>query len=61
MTTALAANPAEDLTGAQVAFDRPSLADLAALDSDELAAQIERVLPDAAARQVAVAAFQSSI
>ncbi|MGW4380007.1 FxSxx-COOH cyclophane-containing RiPP peptide [Kitasatospora sp. NPDC004531] len=61
MTTALAAGPAEDLTGAQVALEDATLADLAALDAEDLTAQIERVLPAAAARQVAVAAFQSSI
>ncbi|MFJ4676578.1 MULTISPECIES: FxSxx-COOH cyclophane-containing RiPP peptide [unclassified Kitasatospora] len=57
MTTALA----EDLTEPRVALQRAALADLAALDAEDLAAQIARVLPDAAARQVAVAAFQSSI
>ncbi|MFJ5233286.1 FxSxx-COOH cyclophane-containing RiPP peptide [Kitasatospora sp. NPDC088391] len=61
MTTALVAAPAEDLTGAQVALERATMADLAALDAEDLAAQIERVLPAAAAGQVAVAAFQSSI
>ncbi|WAL73367.1 FxSxx-COOH protein [Kitasatospora sp. YST-16] len=57
MTTALAT----DLSEPQVAFERAALADLAALDAEDLTAQIERVLPTAAARQVAVAAFQSSI
>ncbi|MEV7213861.1 FxSxx-COOH cyclophane-containing RiPP peptide [Kitasatospora cineracea] len=57
MTTALV----EDLSEPQVALERAALADLAALDAEELTAQIARVLPAAAARQVAVAAFQSSI
>ncbi|BAJ30254.1 MULTISPECIES: FxSxx-COOH cyclophane-containing RiPP peptide [Kitasatospora] len=57
MTTALAA----DLSEPQAAFERAALADLAALDVEDLTAQIERVLPAAASRQVAVAAFQSSI
>lgn len=41
--------------------DRPSLADLAALGADQLAAQVQRALPATATGQVAVAAFQSSI
>ncbi|MFE2349769.1 FxSxx-COOH cyclophane-containing RiPP peptide [Kitasatospora cineracea] len=57
MTTALA----EDLSEPRVALERAALADLAALDAEELTAQIARVLPAAAVRQVAVAAFQSSI
>ncbi|WP_354641906.1 FxSxx-COOH cyclophane-containing RiPP peptide [Kitasatospora camelliae] len=60
MTTALAAAPVEDLTEGQTVADRVSLADLAALDAEDLAAELHRVLPSAA-RQVPVAAFQSCI
>ncbi|MFB7945031.1 FxSxx-COOH cyclophane-containing RiPP peptide [Kitasatospora phosalacinea] len=57
MTTALV----EDLSEPRVASECESLADLAALDVEELTAQIERALPSAGSRQVSVAAFQSSI
>ncbi|GLW55289.1 FxSxx-COOH cyclophane-containing RiPP peptide [Kitasatospora phosalacinea] len=57
MTTALV----EDLSEPRVASECESLADLAALDVEELTAQIERALPTAGGRQVSVAAFQSSI
>jgi FXSXX-COOH protein len=61
MTTSLSSVLTDEPTGIQIDAGRMSLADLAALDSDELAAQLERALPDVAARQVSVAAFQSSI
>ncbi|GAA2140020.1 hypothetical protein GCM10009760_22840 [Kitasatospora kazusensis] len=61
MTTALAAPPAPQLTDSQFPVDRVSLADLAALGTDELATLLHRALPDAALGRVAVAAFQSSI
>jgi len=60
MTTALVAEPTADLTNGQIE-GRASLADLAALGAEELAAQVQRALPGGAAGQVSVAAFQSSI
>ncbi|MFF0294231.1 FxSxx-COOH cyclophane-containing RiPP peptide [Kitasatospora sp. NPDC004614] len=57
MTTAIA----ENLSEPQAAFEHATLADLAALDVEDLNAQIQRVIPAATTRQVAVAAFQSSI
>jgi FXSXX-COOH protein len=59
MTTALAALPVAQLADEDQA--RTSLADLAALGADQLAAQLERALPTTATGQIAVAAFQSSI
>jgi FXSXX-COOH protein len=55
MTTVLA----NDLTENQ--DSRISLADLAALGAEELAAQVQRALPATATGQISVAAFQSSI
>ncbi|MFG3056213.1 hypothetical protein ACGFZP_35385 [Kitasatospora sp. NPDC048239] len=42
-------------------LDRPSLADLAALGAEELAARLRRALPGADSGLVSVAAFNSSI
>ncbi|WP_431679965.1 FxSxx-COOH cyclophane-containing RiPP peptide [Kitasatospora sp. KL5] len=63
MPTSLSSAATIELTDnrAESARGRASLAELAALDADELVAQLERALPDVAARQVPVAAFQSSI
>ncbi|MEU9128305.1 FxSxx-COOH cyclophane-containing RiPP peptide [Kitasatospora sp. NPDC048540] len=61
MTITLAAKPAENLTDDHFDATRLSLADLAALGVEELAAQLSRALPGGARGQVPVAAFQSSI
>lgn len=61
MTTGLATKPAAELTDSHLDVNRMSLAELADLGAEELAAQLQRVLPGTATGQVAVAAFQSSI
>ncbi|MEV4613812.1 FxSxx-COOH cyclophane-containing RiPP peptide [Kitasatospora sp. NPDC049258] len=61
MTITLAANPADSLTDDHFDAARLSLADLAALGAEELAAQLARALPGGTPGQVGVAAFQSSI
>ncbi|GAA5007674.1 FxSxx-COOH cyclophane-containing RiPP peptide [Kitasatospora paranensis] len=60
MVAALATR-ATDGPSVEEPVTRPSLASLAALGTDELTAQLYRVLPGADSGQVAVAAFNSSI
>jgi FXSXX-COOH protein len=63
MTSALATLPADCLTDDQDddMTGRVLLADLAAMDADQLTASLHRALPDLEPGRVAVAAFQSSI
>ena len=60
MVTALAIWPA-DRESLEEPAPRVSLADLAALGTDRLTAELHRALPGAEGGQVAVAAFNSSI
>ncbi|MEV0530367.1 hypothetical protein [Kitasatospora sp. NPDC050463] len=60
MTSALDIKPNQDLTVHHQA-SRPTLADLASLGADELAAQLRRALPGSDTGLVPVAAFNSSI
>ncbi|GAA2789124.1 FxSxx-COOH cyclophane-containing RiPP peptide [Kitasatospora aburaviensis] len=61
MTPVTSTRPAANLTLPQDVTERPSLADLAALGAEEIAARLQRALPGAEAGRVAVAAFNSSI
>ncbi|MFD0272761.1 hypothetical protein ACFVHB_02485 [Kitasatospora sp. NPDC127111] len=61
MTPALDTRPTSELTDPQDDADRPTLADLAALGADELAARLRRALPGSDSGLVPVAAFNSSI
>ncbi|MGW2252317.1 FxSxx-COOH cyclophane-containing RiPP peptide [Kitasatospora sp. NPDC001660] len=61
MTPVTSTRPATDLTVPQDAAERLSLAALAALGAEELAARLRRALPGAESGRVAVAAFNSSI
>ncbi|MFI6449051.1 FxSxx-COOH cyclophane-containing RiPP peptide [Kitasatospora sp. NPDC050543] len=61
MTSAIDTRPLEDLTDPQQQGVRASLADLAALGSEELAARLRRALPGTDSGRVPVAAFNSSI
>ncbi|MFI6848767.1 hypothetical protein OG535_22570 [Kitasatospora sp. NBC_00085] len=61
MTPALDTRPTSELTEPQGDVDRLTLAGLAALGSDELAARLRRALPGSDTGLVPVAAFNSSI
>ncbi|MFF2040128.1 FxSxx-COOH cyclophane-containing RiPP peptide [Kitasatospora sp. NPDC058170] len=61
MTPVTSTRPGSELTDPQISLDRPSLADLAALGAQELAARLHRALPGADSGRVPVAAFNSSI
>ncbi|MFE2724939.1 FxSxx-COOH cyclophane-containing RiPP peptide [Kitasatospora sp. NPDC059327] len=61
MTPVISTRPGTELTDAQAPDRGPSLAELAALGAEELAARLRRALPGAEAGRVAVAAFNSSI
>ncbi len=61
MTSALDTRPTAELTDAQQSSPRASLADLAAIGSEELVARRHRALPGRDSGQVPVAAFNSSI
>ncbi|MGW3043493.1 FxSxx-COOH cyclophane-containing RiPP peptide [Kitasatospora sp. NPDC001159] len=61
MTPVTSTRPAGNLTDTQETPERPSLAELAALGAEELAARLRRALPGAESGLVPVAAFNSSI
>ncbi|MEU1419611.1 MULTISPECIES: FxSxx-COOH cyclophane-containing RiPP peptide [unclassified Kitasatospora] len=61
MTPVISTRPGTELTDPQDLDRGPSLAALAALGAEELAARLQRALPGAEAGRVAVAAFNSSI
>ncbi|MET9613179.1 hypothetical protein [Kitasatospora indigofera] len=60
MTPALDTRPSSELIDRQ-ATDRPTLADLASLGTEELSARLRRALPGSDSGLVPVAAFNSSI
>lgn len=61
MTSALATLPADSISDGHDESGRVLLADLAAMEFEDLTAPLYLALPDAEQGQVAVAAFQSTI